>query len=200
MKKYLAFGLCIVLIAALFTSCSVFKGEAEKESNTKNTSLDSSDLPTVTDKDGNIVEYTVPTSEDNTDEDGVQNPYLTVGSLDDINKEAGTNIKSPTGLNVTNEEFDINDSYSQKIACYSFMVGYKDYSIWAGKKTGGMLMGIYLDDGTKIGEDFEGTEEISPTKYEDFCVARWFADGIQYNLYAENVSLEEFKTVYNSIQ
>ena len=40
-----------------------------------------------------------------------------------------------------------------------------------------------------------------PGNYENFCVARWFdEDGVQYNLYAENVTLDEFKTVYGKVK
>lgn len=207
MKKYIAFSLTLILIATLFSSCSVFKGEAEKDTSTTNESstteptLAPEDMPTILDEDGNVVDYTVTTEEnEETNEDGVQNPYLSIGSLDDINKQAGTNIKKPSGIKVTNEEFDVNESYSPKIACYTFMVNYKDYTIWASKKTGPMLMGIYLDDGTRLGEDFTGTETISPKEYNGVFIARWFNDGVQYNLFAEDVTMEEFKTVYNAVK
>lgn len=210
MKKCLAFGLVLLLIASVFSSCSVsvFKKKDNKadetttDSTTVNVNLDSSDLPTITDADGNVVDYSVPEITNGAEEqtDNLADPYLTVGSLKDINNKAGTSIKVPTGVTVTNEEFDVNDSFSPKIACYSFMVDGKDYSIWASRSTGSMLMAIYLDDGTEVGGDFEGTEELAPTKVDNGYVARWFNDGVQYNLYANGVSESEFKAIYNKVK
>ncbi len=208
MKKYLAFCIAIIFVAVTFASCGITtRPNDETTSTTKSNELDSSDLPTVTDENGEAVEYSVEekteSSETATDENGeeIQNPYFSVGSLDEINKEAGTSIKKPTGIKIANEEFDVNDSYSPKIACYTFAVDGKDYEIWASKTTDSFLMGIYLDDGTQVGENLSENEALKPTEFsEGFCVARWFSDGVQYDLFAQNVSLEEFKTVYKAVK
>lgn len=202
MKKYSA--LCvtvstIMIMTALFTSCGIKNSKKDTEEKTSNAQLDSADLPTVTDENGDKIDYSVNIT-DPTDGDEVQSPYLSVGSLKDINSKAGTNIKSPSGLEVTNEEFDLDDTVSPKIAEYSFMVNGNDYTVKASRKTGGMLINIYLSDGTALGEGLEETENLSPAQYENFCVARWFDDGVQYNMYAENVSLSEFKTVYSKVK
>lgn len=203
MKKYssLFISAAIILIMTLlFASCGI-KGskKAESSSENSNAQLGSADLPTVTDKNGNKVDYSVNIT-DTTDGDDVQTPYMSVGSLKDINSKAGTNIKQPAGLKVTNEEFDIDDTVSPKIATYSFMVNGKDYTVSASRRTGKMLIDIYLSDGTALGEGLEAEQGLPPAKYDKIYAARWFDDGVQYNLYAENVSLSEFKTVYNKVK
>ncbi|MDE5994674.1 MAG: hypothetical protein K2G60_04090, partial [Oscillospiraceae bacterium] len=183
------------------TSCGIknSKKDANTPSDKNSAHLDSSDLPTVTDKNGNAVDYSANITEPEDDKD-VSSPYLSVGSLKDINSKAGTNIKSPGGLKISNEEFDLDDTVSPKVASYSFTVSGTDYTIAASRKTGGMLINLYLSDGTYIGEGLEGTQSLSPAKYDSFCVARWFDDGVQYNLYAENVELSEFKAVYSKVK
>lgn len=203
MKKHSVIFVSIVItvMALLFTSCGIKK--SKKDGNTpsdKNSAqLNSSDLPTVTDKNGNTVDYSAKLTESEDDKD-VSSPYLSVGSLKDINSKAGTNIKSPSGLNVTNEEFDLDETVSPKVASYTFAVNGADYTVVASRKTGGMLVNLYLSDGTYIGEELEGTQSLPPAKYDRFCVARWFDDGVQYNLYAENVTLSEFKAVYSKVK
>lgn len=199
MKKYFALITVTVVFALLFASCGI--KNSKKGSNTpsdkNNALLDSADLPTVTDTDGNTVDYSADLTED--DED-VLSPYLSVGSLKDINSKAGTNIKSPNGFEVTNEEFDLDDTVSPKVASYSFMVDSNDYTLSASRKTSGMLVNIYLADGTYIGEGLENGQDLPPSQYENICIARWFDDGVQYNLYAEKVTLSEFKAVYNAVK
>lgn len=201
MKKYSALCLAVVMIALLFASCGIknSKKDGDNPSDENNAQLQASDLPTVTDKNGNVVDYSVELTEPE-DEKDVSSPYLSVGSLQDINSKAGTNIKSPSGFEVTNEEFDLDDTVSPKVASYSFAVNGVDYTVVASRKTGSMLINIYLSDGTYIGEGLEDTQSLPPAKYDRFCAARWFDDGVQYNLYAENVTLSEFKTVYNKVK
>lgn len=204
MKKYSAVFISVItimIIAVIFSSCGIknSKKKDNSSSESSNAQLDSADLPTVTDEYGNAVDYSVNIT-DPTDGDEVQTPYLSVGSLKDINSKAGTNIKSPSGFEVSNEEFDLDDTVSPKIAEYSFMVNGKDYTVKASRKTGGMLINIYLSDGTALGEGLEDTQSLPPAQYENFCIARWFEDGVQYNMYAENVSLSEFKTVYSKVK
>ncbi len=202
MKKYSA--LCvtvatIMIMAVLFTSCGIKNSKKDTEEKTSDVQLNSADLPTVTDENGNVVDYSVNIT-DPTDESDVQTPYLTVGSLKDINSKAGTNIKSPDGFEVKNEEFDLDDTVAPKIAEYSFMINGKDYTVKASRKTGSMLIHIYLPDGTALGENLENTQELAPKQYDGFCAARWFDDGVQYNMYAENVTLSEFNAVYSKIK
>lgn len=203
MKKFftvLISSAIILIMAFLFASCGIKGGKkAESSSESSNAQLGSADLPTVTDENGSVIDYSVNIT-DSTDGDDVQTPYMTVGSLKDINSKAGTNIKSPDGLKLTNEEFDLDDTVSPKIATYSFMVNGKDYTVSASRRTGKMLVDIYLSDGTALGEGLEAEQGLPPARYDKICVARWFDDGVQYNLYAENVSLSEFKTVYNKIK
>lgn len=201
MKKYSALCLAVVMIALLFASCGIknSKKDGDNPSDENSAQLQASDLPTVTDKNGNVVDYSVELTEPE-DEKDVSSPYLSVGSLQDINSKAGTNIKSPSGFEVTNEEFDLDDTVSPKVASYSFAVNGVDYTVVASRKTGSMLINIYLSDGTYIGEGIEDTQSLPPAKYDRFCAARWFDDGVQYNLYAENVTLSEFKTVYNKVK
>lgn len=201
MKKYFALITVTVIFALLLASCGI--KNSKKDSNTpsdKNGALlDSSDLPTVTDTDGNTVDYSDGLTEPEDDEN-VSSPYLSVGSLKDINSKAGTSIKSPNGFEVTNEEFDLDDTVSPKIASYSFMVNGSDYTLSASRKTGGMLVNIYLSDGTALGEGLENGQDLPPSQYDNMCVARWFDDGVQYNLYAEGVTLSEFKAVYSAVK
>lgn len=201
MKKYSVFCVTILVIALLFSSCGIKNSKKDKntEAGASNSQLGSADLPTVTDKNGDKIDYSVNIT-DPTDGADVQTPYLSVGSLKDINSKAGTNIKQPAGLKATNEEFDLDDTVSPKIASYSFMVNDKDYTILASRKTGALLFNIRLSDGTVLGEELEDTQELLPARYENFCVARWFDDGVQYNIYAENVTLSEFKTVYSKVK
>lgn len=201
MKKYSALCLAVVMIALLFASCGIknSKKDGDNPSDENSAQLQASDLPTVTDKNGNVVDYSVELTEPE-DEKDVSSPYLSVGSLQDINSKAGTNIKSPSGFEVTNEEFDLDDTVSPKVASYSFAVNGVDYTVVASRKTGSMLINIYLSDGTYIGEGIEDAQSLPPAKYDRFCAARWFDDGVQYNLYAENVTLSEFKTVYNKVK
>lgn len=204
MKKYSAVFISVItimIIAIIFSSCGIknSKKKDNSSSESSNAQLDSADLPTVTDENGDKIDYSVNIT-DPTDESDVQTPYLSVGSLKDINSKAGTNIKSPSGFEVSNEEFDLDDTVSPKIAEYSFMVNGKDYTVKASRKTGGMLINIYLSDGTALGEGLEDTQSLPPAQYENFCIARWFEDGVQYNMYAENVSLSEFKTVYSKVK
>ena len=199
MKKYSA--LCvtvatIMIMAVLFTSCGIKNSKKDTEEKTSDVQLNSADLPTVTDENGNVVDYSVNIT-DPTDESDVQTPYLTVGSLKDINSKAGTNIKSPDGFEVKNEEFD---TVAPKIAEYSFMINGKDYTVKASRKTGSMLINIYLPDGKALGEGLKSEEDLVPKQYDGFCAARWFDDGVQYNMYAENVTLSEFNAVYSKIK
>ena len=202
MKKYSA--LCvtvatIMIMAVLFTSCGIKNSKKDTEEKTSDVQLNSADLPTVTDENGNVVDYSVNIT-DPTDESDVQTPYLTVGSLKDINSKAGTNIKSPDGFEVKNEEFDLDDTVAPKIAEYSFMINGKDYTVKASRKTGSMLINIYLPDGKALGEGLKSEEDLVPKQYDGFCAARWFDDGVQYNMYAENVTLSEFNAVYSKIK
>ena len=202
MKKYSA--LCvtvatIMIMAVLFTSCGIKNSKKDTEEKTSDVQLNSADLPTVTDENGNVVDYSVNIT-DPTDESDVQTPYLTVGSLKDINSKAGTNIKSPDGFEVKNEEFDLDDTVAPKIAEYSFMINGKDYTVKASRKTGSMLINIYLPDGKALGEGPKSEEDLVPKQYDGFCAARWFDDGVQYNMYAENVTLSEFNAVYSKIK
>lgn len=203
MKKHSVIFVSIVItvMALLFTSCGIknSKKDGNNPSDKNSAQLDSSDLPTVTDKNGNVADYSVNITEPEDDKE-VSSPYLSVGSLKDINSKAGTNIKSPSGFEVTNEEFDLDDTVSPKVASYTFAVNGNDYTVVASRKTGGMLVNLYLSDGTYVGEGLEGTQSLPPAKYDRFCVARWFDDGVQYNLYAENVTLSEFKTVYDKVK
>lgn len=203
MKKHSVIFVSVVItvMALLFTSCGIKNRKKDKDTapNNSNSQLGSADLPTVTDKNGNKVDYSVNIT-DPTDASDVQNPYMSVSSLKDINSKAGTSIKQPEGLKVTNEEFDLDDTVSPKIAAYSFMVNGKDYTVVASRKTGAMLLNIRLSDGKALGEELESTQALPPAQYENFCVARWFDDGVQYNLYAESVTLSEFKTVYNKVK
>ena len=202
MKKYSALCVTVVTImimSVLFTSCGIKNSIKNTEEKNSNTQLGSADLPTVTDENGNSVDYSVNIT-DPTDEDDVQTPYLSVGSLKDINNKAGTNIKSPDGFAVTNEEFDLDDTVSPKIAEYSFMVNGKDYTVKASRNTSSMLIHIYLPDGTALGENLENTQELAPKQYDGFCAARWFDDGVQYNMYAQNATISEFNAVYSKIK
>lgn len=201
MKKYFALIIVTVIFALLFASCGIknSKKDSDTPSDKNGSQLNSSDLPTVTDTDGNTVDYSDDLTEPE-DEEDVLSPYLSIGSLKDINSKAGTSIKSPRGFEVTNEEFDLDDTVSPKIASYSFMVNGSDYTISASRKTGGMLVNIYLSDGTYIGEGIENGQDLPPARYDNICVARWFDDGVQYNLYAENVTLSQFQAVYNAVK
>lgn len=203
MKKHSVIFVSIVItvMALLFTSCGIknSKKDGNNPSDKNSAQLDSSDLPTVTDKNGNVVDYSAKLTEPEDDKDA-SSPYLSVGSLKDINSKAGTNIKSPSGFEVTNEEFDLDDTVSPKVASYSFTVNGKDYTVAAARKTGGMLVNLYLSDGTFIGKGVEDGKAMPPAQYDRFCAARWFDDGVQYNLYAENVTLSEFKTVYDKVK
>lgn len=201
MKKGLRFVVLAAVIALIFSACGIKNSKKDEKitDNQSNSQLGSEDLPTVTDKNGNKVDYSVNVT-DPTDGKDVQNPYLSVASLKDINSKAGTNIKSPAGLDVTNEEFDLDDTVSPKVASYSFMVNGKDYTVIAARKTGEMLINIRLEDGTVLGEGLGDTQGLSPAQYDGFCLARWFDDGVQYNLYAENVTLSEFKQIYAKVK
>lgn len=203
MKKYSAIliSAVIIVMSVIFASCGIKNGKKSETaaSGHSNAQLDSSDLPTVTDENGSKVDYSVGVTGSDEESD-TQSPYLSVDSLDDINAGAGTNIKSPKDLKVTNEEFDLDDTVSPKIASYSFMVDGKDYTVKASRKTGAMLINIYLPDGTPLGEGLEDTQSLPPSQYDGFCAARWFDDGVQYNLFAQNVTLSEFKTVYSKIK
>ncbi len=201
MKKYLVFCIAILSAALLFASCGI-KGDGKPETTSgkaQDASLDSSDLPTVTDDDGNVVDYTGKI-DDGEQESDVSSPYLSVGSLEEINRKAGTSIKSPEGIEVTNEEFDFDDTVSPNVASYTFTAGGKDYTAVASRQTGAMLLNIYLADGTALGEGLEDDEPLPPTQYDGFCAARWFSDGVQYNLYADSVTLSEFKSVYSKMK
>lgn len=204
MKKYSAVFISVItimIIAVVFSSCGIknSKKKDNSSSESSNAQLGSADLPTVTDENGNTVDYSLNIT-DPVDDGVVQSPYLSIGTLKDINNKAGTNIKSPEGLEATNEEFDLDDTVSPKIAEYSFMVNGKDYTVKASRKTGSMLIKIYLPDGTAVGDGLETAEELAPVQYDNFCIARWFNDGVQYNMYAENVTLSEFNAVYSKIK
>lgn len=201
MKKYLIFCFVILTAALLFASCGI-KGDGKPETTSGETvgaSLDSSDLPTVTDDDGNVVEYT-GNIDDGESESDLNSPYMSVSSLEEINRKAGTSIKAPVGIEVTNEEFDVDDTVSPNVASYTFSAGGKDYTVVASRQTGAMLINIYLADGTPLGEGLEDSEPLPPTQYGNLCAARWFSDGVQYNLYADGVTLSEFKSVYNKMK
>ena len=80
------------------------------------------------------------------------------------------------------------------------MINGKDYTVKASRKTGSMLINIYLPDGKALGEGLKSEEDLVPKQYDGFCAARWFDDGVQYNMYAENVTLSEFNAVYSKIK
>lgn len=133
---------------------------------------------------------------------GMPNPWTEYTSMDELNTAAGSRLKKPAGLEISDEAFTALLS-DYNTAQYTFTIGGAQYTlrtantkedisgVWKDGKTMGQLADESGDDAA-----FEVTSGESGTG----LWSRWFDGDTQYSLYAEGASAEDYAAVKAALQ
>ncbi len=134
-----------------------------------------------------------------TDEDANQalNPITVRTSLDEVNGVIGSTMKRPADLEPTNEAWStIDGDEADQIGQYTFTYNDGSYTLRAAKDTGD-ISGVW-ENGTTLGNGREG-DVAAMTTAAGGIWSRWFDGDMQYSLYAEGATMDDYTAVRNAM-
>ncbi len=114
---------------------------------------------------------------------GIANPISIYDSLDEINLLAGTQLRHPAVMGVTDESFSAIDCGEYVIAQYQFSINGYLYT-FRGASALQDISGVYL--GAENAFDDSYTDQIEYAAGEGLKLARWFTGNIQYTVCLED--------------
>ena len=123
----------------------------------------------------------------------IANPITQRASLDEVNEVIGSAMKRPADLELTNEAWStIDDEEKNHIGQYTFTYNGGSYTLRAAKDTGD-ISGVW-ENGTTLGNGREGDVTAITTESGGIW-SRWFDGDMQYSLYAEGATMDDYTAV-----
>ena len=133
------------------------------------------------------------TAEDAAGNTQIPAPITDRGSLDEVNEVIGSAMKRPADLELTNEAWStIDDEEKNHIGQYTFTYNGGSYTLRAAKDTGD-ISGVW-ENGTTLGNGREGDVTAITTESGGIW-SRWFDGDMQYSLYAEGATMDDYTAV-----
>ncbi|MCI6384439.1 MAG: hypothetical protein PUE87_00010 [Subdoligranulum variabile] len=173
---FLAAAICTVAMSIALTACSV------KSTDSTTTTPESTSTSTVTE-----------TAEDAAGNAQIPAPITDRASLDEVNEVIGSAMKRPADLELTNEAWStIDDEEKNHIGQYTFTYNGGSYTLRAAKDTGD-ISGVW-ENGTTLGNGREGDVTAITTESGGIW-SRWFDGDMQYSLYAEGATMDDYTAV-----
>lgn len=123
----------------------------------------------------------------------IANPITQRGSLDEVNEVIGSAMKRPADLELTNEAWSTIDGDGEDhVGQYTFTYNGGSYTLRAAKDTGD-ISGVW-ENGTTLGNGREGDVTAITTESGGIW-SRWFDGDMQYSLYAEGATMDDYTAV-----
>lgn len=182
MKRTISVFLAAAICTAAFglTACSSKTTDASSPAASASTST-------------SAVSETPDTAEDNTQ---LPNPITELDSLDAVNEAIGSAMKRPADLELTEESWSTIDDETMHVGQYIFTYNGGTYTLRAAKDTGD-ISGVW-QNGTTIGNGREG--DVTAITTEDGGIwSRWFDGEMQYSLYAEGATMDDYTAVRDAM-
>lgn len=173
---FLAAAICTAAMSIALTACSA------KSTDSTTTTPESTSTSTVTE-----------TAEDAAGNTQIPAPITDRGSLDEVNEVIGSAMKRPADLEPTDEAWStIDDEEKNHIGQYTFTYNGGNYTLRAAKDTGD-ISGVW-ENGTTLGNGREGDVTAITTESGGIW-SRWFDGDMQYSLYAEGATMDDYTAV-----
>ena len=175
-SAFLAAAVCTAAMSIVLTACS------SKTADSSTTTPESTSTSTVTE-----------TAEDAADNTQIPSPITDRASLDEVNEAIGSAMKRPADLELTDEAWvTIDDEEKSPIGQYTFTYNGGTYTLRAAKDTGD-ISGVW-ENGTTLGNSREGDVTAITTENGGLW-SRWFDGDMQYSLYAEGATMDDYTAV-----
>lgn len=175
---FLAAAICTAALS--LTACSSKTADASST-----TSSDTASTSTVTE-----------TAEDAADNTQMPNPITEQDSLDAVNEAIGSAMKKPADLELTDESWSTIEDETLPIGQYMFTYNGGHYTLRAAKDTGD-ISGVW-ENGTTLGNGREGDVTAITTENGGIW-SRWFDGEMQYSLYAEGATMDDYTAVRDAM-
>ena len=173
---FLAAAICTAAMSIVLTACS------SKTADSSTTTPESTSTSTVTE-----------TAEDAADNTQIPSPITDRASLDEVNEAIGSAMKRPASLELTDEAWaTIDNEEKNPIGQYTFTYNGGTYTLRAAKDTGD-ISGVW-ENGTTLGNSREGDVTAITTENGGLW-SRWFDGDMQYSLYAEGATMDDYTAV-----
>ena len=117
--------------------------------------------------------------------DGMPNPMVEYGSLDEINDLVGSRLVHPAVMGVSDEKFFVIDCGDFQLADYRFTVNGVEYTFRSAPVTQD-ISGYYVGEGTAFADGAH--DGIEYAEADGAQLARWFTIDGQYVLSAKNMA------------
>ena len=182
MKRTISIFLATAICAAALslTACS------SKKADSTTTTPESTSTSTTTE--------TADTAEDSNQ---LPSPITDRASLDEVNEAIGSAMKRPADLELSDEAWaTIDDEEKNHIGQYTFTYNGAAYTLRAAKDTGD-ISGVW-ENGTTLGNGREGDVTAMTTEAGGIW-SRWFDGDMQYSLYAEGASMDDYTAVRDAM-
>ena len=176
MKRIISVFLAAAAMSIALTACSA------KSTDSTTTTPESTSTSTVTE-----------TAEDAAGNTQIPAPITDRASLDEVNEVIGSAMKRPADLELTNEAWStIDDEEKNHIGQYTVTYNGGSYTLRAAKDTGD-ISGVW-ENGTTLGNGREGDVTAITTESGGIW-SRWFDGDMQYSLYAEGATMDDYTAV-----
>lgn len=175
---FLATAICTAALS--LTACS------SKTADSTTTTPESTSTSTVTE--------TTDTAED---ANQAPSPITDRASLDEVNEVIGSAMKRPADLELTDEAWStIDGDEANHVGQYTFTYNGGTYTLRAAKETGD-ISGVW-ENGTTLGNGREGDVTAMTTEAGGIW-SRWFDGDMQYSLYAEGATMDDYTAVRDAM-
>ena len=142
-------------------------------------------------------ESTSTVTETAEDANQAPNPITDRASLDEVNEAIGSAMKRPADLELTDEAWStIDGDEANHIGQYNFTYNGATYTLRAAKDTGD-ISGVW-ENGTTLGNGREGDVAAITTEAGGIW-SRWFDGDMQYSLYAEGATMDDYTAVRDAM-
>ena len=142
-------------------------------------------------------ESTSTVTETAEDANQAPNPITDRASLDEVNAAIGSAMKRPADLELTDEAWSTIDGDEENaIGQYNFTYNGGSYTLRAAKETGD-ISGVW-ENGTTLGNGREGDVTAMTTEAGGIW-SRWFDGDMQYSLYAEGATMDDYTAVRDAM-
>ena len=179
-SAFLATAVCTAAMSIVLTACS------SKTADSSTATPESTSTSTVTE-----------TAEDAADNTQIPSPITDRASLDEVNEAIGSAMKRPADLELNDEAWvTIDDEEKNPIGQYTFAYNGGTYTLRAAKDTGD-ISGVW-ENGTTLGNGREGDVTAITTENGGLW-SRWFDGDMQYSLYAEGATMDDYTAVRNAM-
>ena len=177
---FLATAICTAAMSIALTACSA------KPADSTTTTPESTSTSTTTE-----------TAEDATDNTQIPSPITDRASLDEVNEAIGSAMKRPADLELSDETWaTIDGDEANHVGQYTFTYNGGTYTLRAAKDTGD-ISGVW-ENGTTLGNGREGDVTAMTTEAGGIW-SRWFDGDMQYSLYAEGATMDDYTAVRNAM-